>query len=352
MPVRLLHVSQPVEAGVPRVVAALVADQVARGHDVHVASPSGPGLGTTATALGATHHDWPAGRSPDHRVAAETRRLARIIDAVDPDVVVLHSAKAGLAGRLAIRGRRPTVFAPHAWSFEAVRGPSPRLHRLGGARRALDATRSSASARTSAPPGRCGIDAPTVVVPNGVDVDALVPGPAEAARRPAGSGTGRPSVCVGRLAEQKGQDLLLAAWAEVLARCPGPSSCWSATGRSAPRSRRPPDGVRFAGAAATPPTSTPPPTSWCCPLAGRAAAGPLEAMAMGRPVVAFDVQGVRAALGGTGAVLDPGDVRGLAAALARLLTDPQPPPPRPGGPCARPGGAPTCAAPRRHGTTS
>ena len=40
---------------------------------------------------------------------------------------------------------------------------------------------------------------------------------------------------------------------------------------------------------------------------------PLEAMAMGRPVVAFDVQGVATALGDTGTVVAPGDVRGLAA---------------------------------------
>ena len=35
---------------------------------------------------------------------------------------MLHSAKAGLAGRLALRGRRRTVYVPHAWSFEAVQG--------------------------------------------------------------------------------------------------------------------------------------------------------------------------------------------------------------------------------------
>jgi broad specificity phosphatase PhoE len=52
VPVRLLHVSQPIEAGVPRVVATLVADQVARGYDVHVACPDGEaGLAVTARAL-------------------------------------------------------------------------------------------------------------------------------------------------------------------------------------------------------------------------------------------------------------------------------------------------------------
>ena len=324
MPVRLLHVSQPVEAGVPRVVAALVADQVARGYDVHVASQPGPGLGTTATALGATHHDWAAGRSPDHRVAAETRRLARIIDAVDPDVVVLHSAKAGLTGRLAIRGRRPTVFAPHAWSFEAVRGP---LAALSTGWEVLAArwthTVVCVSDDERAAGAAAGIDAPTVVVPNGVDVDALSPRPAEAARDRLGLPHRPTVVCVGRLAEQKGQDLLLTAWAQVLDAVPEAQLVLVGDGpERAALEAAAPAGVRFAGAQD--------PTDFYAAadvvaLPSRWEGGPLvplEAMAMGRPVVAFDVQGVRAALGGTGAVLDPGDVRGLAAALARLLTDP------------------------------
>ncbi|MGZ4547530.1 MAG: glycosyltransferase [Blastococcus sp.] len=316
--------SQPVEAGVPRVVAALVADQVARGYDVHVAAPSGPGLGTTAAALGATVHDWAAGRSPDHRVAAETRRLARIVDAVDPDVVVLHSAKAGLAGRLAIRGRRPTVFVPHAWSFAAVRGPLAALStgwEVFAARWAD--TVVCVSDDEHAAGAAAGIDAPTVVVPNGVDVDALYPRPAAAARDRLGLPHVPTVVCVGRLAEQKGQDLLLAAWAEVLDAVPEAQLVLVGDGpERAALEAAAPAGVRFAGAQD--------PTDFYAAadvvaLPSRWEGGPLvplEAMAMGRPVVAFDVQGVRAALGSTGAVLDPGDVRGMAAALARLLTDP------------------------------
>ncbi|NEA48622.1 glycosyltransferase, partial [Streptomyces sp. SID10815] len=46
---------------------------------------------------------------------------------VRPDLVHAHSAKAGLAGRLAVRGRIPTVFQPHAWSFEAVGGATAAL---------------------------------------------------------------------------------------------------------------------------------------------------------------------------------------------------------------------------------
>ena len=52
----------------------------------------------------------------------EARALAGLIGSLAPDLVHLHSSKAGLAGRLALRGRRTTVFQPHAWSFEAVHG--------------------------------------------------------------------------------------------------------------------------------------------------------------------------------------------------------------------------------------
>src|SRR4029453_19589491 len=54
---------------------------------------------------------------------SEMHRLAQIVRENRPNLVHLHSSKAGLAGRLALRGRLPTIFQPHGWSFEAVRGP-------------------------------------------------------------------------------------------------------------------------------------------------------------------------------------------------------------------------------------
>jgi glycosyltransferase involved in cell wall biosynthesis len=323
---RLLHVSQPVEAGVPRVVSALLADQIARGHDVHLACPPGPGLAVSARTLGATTHSWRAGRAPGPGVRDETRRLARVIDRVDPDVVVLHSAKAGLAGRLAVRGRRPTVFVPHAWSFDAVSGPLAGLSTTWEvlAARWTDVVVCVSDDEQAA--GRAaGIAARTVVVPNGVDVDVLTPRPAAPARERLGLPDRPTVVCVGRLAEQKGQDLLLAAWGDVLLALPGAQLVLVGDGpqRAALQGLAGP-GVRFAGAREDPTDfyaaadAVVVPSRWeGGPLV------PLEAMAMGRPVVAFDVQGVRASLGHTGEVVAPGDVRGLAAALVGLLTAPQ-----------------------------
>src|SRR4051794_2187232 len=110
----VLHVAQPAEAGVPQCVAALAADQVARGWDVTVAAPEGVSL-----SPGVTHRVWHASRAPGPATPGETARVARIVRDARPDVVHLHSSKAGLAGRLAVRGRVPTVFSPHAWSFAA-----------------------------------------------------------------------------------------------------------------------------------------------------------------------------------------------------------------------------------------
>ncbi|MGQ0802737.1 MAG: glycosyltransferase [Actinomycetota bacterium] len=49
----------------------------------------------------------------------------------------------------------------------------------------------------------------------------------------------------------------------------------------------------------------------------------LEAMALGRPIVAFDVGGVAEQLADTGVLVAPGDVTGLAREVQRLLDDPE-----------------------------
>lgn len=322
---RMLHVSQPVDAGVAGVVAALVADQRDRGHDVHVACPDGPGLADQVRACGAGHHAWSALRSPGASVPDETRRLRRIVEAVDPDIVILHSAKAGLAGRLALRGRRPTVYVPHAWSFEAVRGL------LGVASRAWEVAASrwtdvavcvSAAERDR---GRAtGVSCVMEVVPNGVDTETRVPRPAGPARLAVGLPESPTVVCVGRLAEQKGQDLLLAAWPAVRAAVPTARLVLVGDGpERAALERSAPGGVSFAGIQSDVDTWLAAadvvalPSRWeSTPLVS------LEAMAAGRPVVASDVDGVRATFGGTGAIVPIGDVPALAGAIAALLRDP------------------------------
>ena len=121
---RVLHVAQPLAEGVPRSVGRLVADQVERGFDVAVACPAASAAAATARDAGARHVAWEATREPGPSVVSETRRVGQILWSERPDVLHLHSSKAGLAGRLAARGRLRTIFQPRGWSFEAVSGPT------------------------------------------------------------------------------------------------------------------------------------------------------------------------------------------------------------------------------------
>lgn len=207
--VTVLHAVQPGDGGVARVVIDLVRAQLAAGLRVAVACPPDTVLSAAVRAEGADTHAWRAGRNPGPGLVRETRDLARVIRTVRPGLVHAHSAKAGLCARLALRGRVPTVYQPHAWSFEAVEGTTAALARRWEVYGARWADRilcvSEAERRTGE---AAGVAAEWSVVHNGVDVARFATdGPS---RNPAPT-----VVCVGRLCRQKGQDVLLAAWPVV-----------------------------------------------------------------------------------------------------------------------------------------
>ncbi|WP_035841748.1 glycosyltransferase [Kitasatospora azatica] len=334
MHLTILHVSQPVDGGVARVVTDLVRGQRAAGHRVLVACPPGGRLGPEAVAAGAESLDWPARRSPGPSVTAETARLRRLVQQVAPDLVHLHSAKAGLAGRLAVRGRLPTVFQPHAWSFAAATGSlataSIRWERY--------ATRWASSVLCVSEQEQLdgeavGVEAAFTVVPNGVDLAHYAPAERRAARLSLGLDLSEPlAVCVGRLCRQKGQDLLLAAWPAVLRRVPtarlalvggGPDAqALAAQARALPEPYR----VRLTG-------DVPDPRPWLAAadlvvLPSRwegMALAPLEAMAMARPVLLADVPGAREQLPPAqreGGLIPVNDPAALTNALAAALSEP------------------------------
>ncbi|WP_052424666.1 glycosyltransferase [Streptomyces fulvoviolaceus] len=329
----ILHIAQSSEAGVARVVTDLAAGQCAKGDRVIVACPIAGTLLWTAAQRGAQVMQWDAVRSPGPALPREVAGVRRIVDMVRPDVVHLHSAKAGLAGRLAIRGRLPTVYQPHAWSFEAVsaalRTAAVQWERV-GARWAHQVVCVSEGERTHGV--AAGIRSRYTVVRNGVDLDSFNPPEAssrEAARYRLGvAGTGPLAVCVARLCRQKGQDVLLAAWAEIEDRIPEARLVLVGGGpdRSVLAARASPT-VRFAGAVVDP-------RDWYLAadlvvLASRWEAGmalaPMEAMACSRPVVVTDVPGAREILPPHHvpfAVVPLEDPGALAAAAARLLADP------------------------------
>src|SRR5262245_15921393 len=96
---------------------------MARGWKVAVASPpEARTLRASVLQAGDIHCNWRARRSPDLSLGSEISRLRKIVGAVSPDLIHLHSSIAGLAGRLLLRGRQPTVFQPHSWSFQALGG--------------------------------------------------------------------------------------------------------------------------------------------------------------------------------------------------------------------------------------
>lgn len=348
----VLHLAQPVQGGVARVVTDLVGAQVRQGARVVVACPAEGGLGPAAARQGAEVLPWAASRAPGFALVRELRSADRVIRAVRPDLLHLHSAKAGLAGRLAARGRVPTVFQPHAWSYEAVAGPAARAAvrwERGAARWAERVLCVSEAERASGL--RHGVRARWAVVPNGVDTGHFRPPAHRAAVRAAlpalsdlaeaadvadvadVSGLADPVtdthvvVCVGRLCPQKGQDVLLRAWPAVAARLPRARLVLVGDGPDQARLlRAAPPGVLLVGPAAD---ALPwyqaadvvvQPSRW----EGMALA-PLEAMACGRPVVVTDVAGARESVPPADAaacVVPRDDPAALAAALLRLLTDP------------------------------
>jgi glycosyltransferase involved in cell wall biosynthesis len=324
----ILHVSQPTEGGVCRCVSQLVTDQLARGWEVAVASPEGV-LANEVRELGARHLHWRGGRAPGPATAIETARLAKVVQETKPSLVHLHSSKAGLAGRLALRGRLPTIFQPHGWSFYPLHGPLRRAaiawERL-GAHLAHVVLCVSESERRRGEAAR--IRANWHVVPNGVDVrEALATTAAHrtAARHRLELGEGPLVICLGRICPAKGQDLLVEAWPRVTGRVPDAQLVLVGDGQDAEQlRRRAGDGIVFAG-------QRDDPEDWLA--AADVVAAPsrwegmsfamLETMAAERSLVITDVPGARDALGdGAAGIVPVGDVRTLAAAIIARLLDP------------------------------
>ncbi|MDX6198838.1 MAG: hypothetical protein QOJ79_1989 [Actinomycetota bacterium] len=333
---RVLHLSQPTDGGVARVVHQIAADQVARGWEVSVGCPRRSELASGLARDGVQVVGWEAVKVKRSATPARLRALRRLIDGVDPDVVHLHSAAAGLAGRLVLRGRRPTLFSPHGWTWQSADDVFGRVAR-GWERTAERFTHTivcvSEAERLAGRAAGLAMSS-AVVVTNGVDLAAFpaqTPADRRGARQRLGLGDAPLAVCVGRLDDQKGQATLLEAWALVRGQVPaarlalvGDGPARAALDRTA-RERGLVDAVVFAGAREDV-------VDWYAaadvvvfgslygegmPLV------PIEAQASARAVVASDLPGVREALAaGAGALFPPGDAGAAAAALVPRLRDP------------------------------
>lgn len=317
-------VSQPTVAGVAQCVLDWSIGLAGRGWEVQVACPEDGWLRGKLADAGIAVHRWDSLRSPTSGLRAESAALRTIIAQASPEVLFAHSSKAGLITRAINRTQTPLLFAPHSWSFEAVHGATAaaalRWERFAARWTSRFICVSDAERDLGL---RMNIRGRYVVARNGVDLDALHPPRDRTALR---DGLGiDPSevslVCVGRLSEQKGQDVLLTAWPQISEPDrtltfvgDGPDEEHLRAGVHDPR-------VRFTG-------STPREVAldWLAAadlavLPSRwegMALVPLESLAVGTPVVASDVNGAREAITDDVGALCPADE---PAALARAVND-------------------------------
>lgn len=331
---RVLHLAQPTDGGVARCVVDLAADQTRRGWQVTVGCPEGGILAAELATAGVARVRWDAARAGRSATPEQRRALRALVEELDPDLVHLHSASAGLTGRLVLRGKRPTVFQPHGWSWQAVSGAyatTVRWWERLGARWAHALVCVSEAERVNGE--RAGVRGRFVVVPNGVDLSRF-PSVSRDDQRTARSTLGLRDVptalCVGRFDVQKGHATVLRAWREVVSALPAARLLLVGSGAEEGALRAlcaelgVAESVHFAGERADMP-------NWYAAsdllvfasLWGEGMAlTPLEAMATGRPVIASSVAGVAESVAaGCGQLVAPGDAGGFAHAMTRRLSD-------------------------------
>lgn len=340
-PLRVLHVTEAGVGGIRSYLCGLLPAQVSRGHDVHVlASASLPGWTNHGLPVlsGVHHRPWSLDRSRPLTVLRASNELRRTVQQLRPDVVHLHSALAGMIGRLPLlagTSRVPVVYQPHAWSFEMV--DNALFRRLMRTWEHLGSRRTDvlvANCRDEIDEGRrIGIRTPAGVL--GVPLDGTRFRPQDrldrsVARAQLGIDAHRMLVCVGRIARQKGQDQLTASWE---AR-PLPDTALVFVGGGDPavlRALAPTQWGRSVYAVGEHPDVRP--WLWAADLLvlpsryETVSLVAAEAMASGRPVVATRANGVAEAvvdgpLPPAGAIVPLGDMRALLDACSLRLDDP------------------------------
>jgi glycosyltransferase involved in cell wall biosynthesis len=322
---RIVHISESLVTGVLSVLSTLMRAQVRDGHDVtllgsQVRSDT-PAAWREAIPAQARFIDVPMLReiSPggDLRGVA---RLWREVRRLEPDVVHLHSSKAGALGRVAcfpLRAR--VVYQPHGlaylrrdisnrsrWAYRTIEQV---LGLLGSTVVACSDGEREALEGVVAPSRRA-------VVENGVDLSEV---PAAA---PAGTPRVRVGTC-GRISAQKRPEF----FAQVARALGGEADfVWIGDGDEAAKQALLDAGVHVTGWR-TRPEALRDVSDLQIYIQTSAWEGMpvsvIEAMAAGLPVVATDIVGNRDLLAGTAAgflVREPAE---MAAALSKLIADPR-----------------------------
>jgi glycosyltransferase involved in cell wall biosynthesis len=250
--------------------------------------------------------------------------LRRVLRAWRADVVLSLAVSSYTPYTIGIAGAVPLVFSIETAGPDFVQHPRAMRWTLRRAARVVACASSlAAQARTLAPEAAARI----VYVPNGVDLARFGPHVAPYSHS-------RPYVlAVGRLAHQKGFDVLLEAWAHAGPAVEGVDLLFAGDGpERASLERQAAElglgtRVRFLGSADPEQLAAlyrgasllACPSRWeGLPLVC------LEAMASGCPVVASDVDGIPDAVvpGETGLLVPPREPEALAAALVTVLGEP------------------------------
>lgn len=316
---RVLHVWQPLEAGVPRYAWAAAQFQGEHGWDVHAVCPN------PTPHHDVTTHLWDAQRNPAKGVRRESAEVRRLVSTIAPDVVVAHSAKAGLVVRTTLRGSVPTVYVPHAWPHLALPAAAQPAaiawERLASRWTAVVVAVGDGEAEEGR---RRSIDAPIEVIRNPVPPGWSPRTAADRSRARAELGLphGPIAVCVGRFSRQKGQDVLVAAWPQVRRSVPDATLVLVGDGPDLDQVRaNAGPGIQFPG-----PTDDPRPYLAAADIAilpsrwEGLSLSMLEAMASARSLVVTDVAGSEVVTAAdSGAVVPVDDPPALAEAIALRL---------------------------------
>ena len=322
-PLRVLQVLEATVGGTRRHLRDLALGLAARGLDVHIAysADRDPDFARDLVlfreqGIGLT--EIPMRRGPSVRDIVAIRRLRRLIRQLRPDIVHLHSTKAGFVGRFAALGTGAAVlYSPHCFAFEMESALRP-VYRLAERLLAPLADGLVAVCEHEARLARqIGWREDRVhVIYNGI-APSPAPHPAD-----------KDGIAfIGRNCRQKGLDILLSAWVPLKKVLP--DARLTIMSDLDDRLR-----AAFTSAGATVlPFGT---AAEAAALLGQSAilampsrweAFPyltLEAFAAGTAVVATDVGGVGEAVRDreTGLLVPPGNARELAMALQELLVSP------------------------------
>jgi glycosyltransferase involved in cell wall biosynthesis len=309
---RVLHViSEMGSGGAETLVAGMVAAGDEYGWTSAVASGGGH-RADTLRAAGVPTYTVPVARRSAAGVVKAAAAAARAVHHFRPDVVLAHNVSASVVARLT--GRRPLVTVFHGVADADYPGAARILRRTS---RTVVTVASATADRLRA----AGFHSP-VVIENAVFPQQPTTGRA-AVRAALGVREDTPvALCVARLEPQKRHDVLLAAWAmldgDAVLWLAGDGSLRAELTRKAERMA----GVRVLGNRADVPDllAATDITVLTSDWEGMPVAV-LESLAAGVPVVASDVDGVRAAVADGGVVVPRRDPTATAAALRTLLYD-------------------------------